>query len=136
MSAPATKRKMERRHAGTPSLRDGDARQTAVCQLQSERSAEVARSPGKVAADHYPQAFEKNEKSVAPPVGAPLLFQTATANRYHTDTAQELHDRFADYLDGICAAICQAWAPGRARRRFPGGGERGGRVGRTGCRPP
>ena len=64
----------------------------------------------KVAADHYPQAFEKNEKSVAPPVGAPLLFQTATANRYHTDTAQELHDRFADYLDGICAAICQAWS--------------------------
>lgn len=63
-----------------------------------------------VAQDHYPQAFDEDERSVAPPIGAPLLFQTATANRYHTDTAQELHDRFSAYLDGICAAICQAWS--------------------------
>jgi len=64
----------------------------------------------KMASDHYPQAFEEDEKSVPSPIGMPLLFQTATANRYHTDNAQELHDRFSDYFDGICAAICQAWS--------------------------
>lgn len=61
------------------------------------------------AADHYRRASSDLEHDAPLPVGGPLLFQAATTNRYHTEAAQEISDRFIDYLDGICAAICSAW---------------------------
>lgn len=38
------------------------------------------------------------------------LFQPQTNNRFHINTTNQLSDQFIRYIDGICSAICAAWA--------------------------
>ncbi|HEY0193609.1 MAG TPA: hypothetical protein VGC42_20975 [Kofleriaceae bacterium] len=59
--------------------------------------------------EHYSRAFKPEEKQTAPAVGAPVLFQPQSLNKYHTDTQKMLHAKFSEYIDGICDAICTAW---------------------------
>ena len=57
--------------------------------------------------DQYPDAFDPSEKSVAP--NTPMnLFREATLNKYHVDTAKDIGDKFDQYIEGICGAICDA----------------------------
>jgi hypothetical protein len=65
---------------------------------------------GDPGADHYGKAFKDNEKSTPPDTTMPPLFQTASANKYHTDTQKKINDVIGKYLDGICTAICSAWS--------------------------
>jgi len=55
--------------------------------------------------DQYDQGFDPSELTVAP--NPPdCLFQAATLNKYHVDTAKDAGDKLATYIDGICDAIC------------------------------
>lgn len=55
--------------------------------------------------DQYNEAFQDDEKSVTPNPPT-TLFQQATLNKYHVDTAKTIGDQFADFIDDICGAIC------------------------------
>jgi hypothetical protein len=58
--------------------------------------------------EHYGDAFTATEKNTTP--GMPPLFQPASLNKYHTD-AQKMHiAKIGAFIDGICSAICSAWA--------------------------
>ena len=61
-------------------------------------------------AQQYFDAFEPSERVAVPPIVPPGLFVAASVNKYHCDTAQEISDKFTAYIDGICGAICSAWA--------------------------
>lgn len=53
----------------------------------------------------YPDAFKPNEKTTAP--NQPLnLYREESLNKYHTDTAKVIGEKFEKYIDGICGAIC------------------------------
>jgi len=55
--------------------------------------------------DQYPEAFQKNERKIAP--NPPMtLFKEPTLNKYHVDTAGTIGKKFENYIDGACAAIC------------------------------
>jgi len=55
--------------------------------------------------DQYPDAFEQNERTV-PPNSPMNLFREASLNKYHVDTAKIIGEKFANYIEGICGAIC------------------------------
>ena len=67
------------------------------------------QTPAGQAGDQYSRAFKPEEKQTAPAIGAPVLFQAASLNKYHTDTQKMLHSKFSEYIDGITDAICTAW---------------------------
>lgn len=57
--------------------------------------------------DQYDLAFDEAELTVSP--NPPdCLFQAATLNHYHVDTARDASEKMGAYIDGICDAICQA----------------------------
>jgi len=57
------------------------------------------------AEDQFNDAFAENEKSVLP--NSPTnLFREPTLNKYHVDSAKEIGELFAAYIEGICSAIC------------------------------
>jgi hypothetical protein len=57
--------------------------------------------------DQYSDAFQPSEKMVAP--NSPMnLIREATLNKYHADTAKDIGEKLAGYIDGICGAICDA----------------------------
>ncbi len=63
---------------------------------------------GETGASQFSEAFENSEKSTGP--GSPGLVGPSSGNKYHTDT-QKMHvAKFGAYIDGICSAICSAWA--------------------------
>jgi len=64
---------------------------------------------GDPAAKQYHDAFDPSELSAVPPAFPPALFIAASKNKYHCDTAQQISDKFSEYIDGICSAICSAW---------------------------
>jgi len=68
------------------------------------------QDPSGKAADHYGRAFKPEEKSTAPAIGAPVLFQPASMNKYHTDAQKMHHGKFSEFIDGISSAICSAWS--------------------------
>ncbi|MBN2126191.1 MAG: hypothetical protein JW821_17965 [Deltaproteobacteria bacterium] len=56
--------------------------------------------------DQYDDAFQEGEKQVAP---TPMcLFKEATQNKYHVDSATTIGQGHADYIEGVCGAICGA----------------------------
>ena len=55
--------------------------------------------------EQYPDAFQDSEKQ-APPNLPTNLFREVSLNKYHVDGAKTIGDNFADYIDGICGAIC------------------------------
>lgn len=65
------------------------------------------KQPQGEAGKQYTRAFKPTELVGIPP--APPMFVPATVNKYHTDTAKKVGDQFANYIDGICSAICSAW---------------------------
>lgn len=63
---------------------------------------------GDPGAKHYSDAFSPSEKQTMPAIGAPLLFQPASLNKYHTD-AQKMHvDKIGSFIEGITSALCSA----------------------------
>jgi len=58
------------------------------------------------AGDQYTEAFSVSEL-VTPPDPA-SLFLAKSPNKYHVQTQSEIGKGFADYIDGISAAICDA----------------------------
>jgi hypothetical protein len=55
--------------------------------------------------DQFPDAFSPSERVTAPT--SPLnLFREATLNKYHTDAARDIGEKFEDYIKGICEATC------------------------------
>lgn len=62
---------------------------------------------GDVKARQYLDAFQPGELLSVP---VPGLFQAASTNKYHTDTAKKISGQFSDYIDGVCSAICSAWS--------------------------
>lgn len=68
------------------------------------------QDPQGSAGDHYGRAFKPEEKGTTPAMGAPLLFQAASRNKYHTDTQKMLCSKFGSFIDGICSAVCSAWS--------------------------
>lgn len=83
-----------------PAPQSSVMQQLAKHQFQSfGRKLPVDWTPpaGAPAADHYRRAFPDHEHDAPPPIGCPLLFQAATGNRYHRDSAQEISDRFTNY---------------------------------------
>ncbi len=65
------------------------------------------RQPHGQAAEHFHDAFTPAERVGVPPL--PPLFVPATLNQYHIAAARDVGQRFATYIEGICAAICRAW---------------------------
>ncbi len=57
---------------------------------------------------HYPDAFGPPELST-PANARDNLFHEPTLNKYHTQAARILGRGYAQYIDGICAAICDAF---------------------------
>ena len=55
--------------------------------------------------DQYPDAFQESEKTV-PPNPPTNLFREVSLNKYHVDTAKTIGGQFADFIDGVCGAIC------------------------------
>jgi hypothetical protein len=55
--------------------------------------------------DQYPNAFSPSEKTVAPNSHM-NLFRESSLNKYHVDSAKTLGDKLAEYIDGICGAVC------------------------------
>ena len=55
----------------------------------------------------YPQAFTPSEQQ-SQPTPADNLFYEPTRNRYHVDSARVIGRSMANYIDGVCAAICSA----------------------------
>jgi len=55
--------------------------------------------------EQYPDAFQASERMV-PPSPPMNLFREQTLNKYHVDTAKTIGGQFADYIDGVCGAIC------------------------------
>jgi len=53
----------------------------------------------------FPDAFAASEIS-ASPVAPTNLFQQATLNQYHVDSATDIGELLATYLEGICGATC------------------------------
>jgi len=55
----------------------------------------------------YSDAFQTAEKMVAP--NTPMnLFREVSLNKYHVDSAKDIGEKFEEYIDGICGAICDA----------------------------
>jgi hypothetical protein len=65
------------------------------------------KQPEGEAASQFNGAFKDNEL-VTPP-DTPL-FLPATMNKYHTDAQREANKNYGDFMDGISAAICDAWS--------------------------
>lgn len=65
---------------------------------------------GDPAGKQYVNAFKPDERAVPPDTVMPPLFLPATPNKYHVDTQKQLNQRFGDFIDGICSAICSAWS--------------------------
>jgi hypothetical protein len=65
---------------------------------------------GDPAGGHYARAFDPSELVTVPPVVPPGLFFPVSMNKYHCDTAREMSDKFTNFIDGICGAICSAWS--------------------------
>jgi hypothetical protein len=63
---------------------------------------------GDPAGKQYGQAFKASEKTAVPKV--PALFQPASTNKYHVDTAKKLDEQFDQFFNGISTAICSAWS--------------------------
>lgn len=59
------------------------------------------------AGKQYVQAFEQSELNVPPDPMA--LFTPASTNKYHVDQTKQIGKQFADFIDGVCDAICGAW---------------------------
>ena len=57
--------------------------------------------------DQYAASFEEGDRSGHNP-SAMCLFQAATTNKLHADTANEISDKIGAYMDGVCAAICSS----------------------------
>ena len=55
--------------------------------------------------EQFPDAFTPGERTTAP-VPPLNLFQQATLNKYHTDTAKEIGKGFEKYIEGVCGAVC------------------------------
>ncbi len=68
------------------------------------------QAPAGDAASQYPDAFKPSERTTSPDPTAPPLFIPHTLNKYHTDVQKTLTREIGSYLDGICDAICSAWA--------------------------
>ena len=56
------------------------------------------------AGNQYPDAFAISERATAPDPAS--LFLAKSPNKYHVDTQKEVGKGFADFIDGICGAIC------------------------------
>lgn len=65
---------------------------------------------GDPAAKHYNDAFAPSEMLTMPGIAIPPLFLPASLNKYHTDTQKMLNEKFGEFIDGICSAICSAWS--------------------------
>lgn len=65
---------------------------------------------GNPGAKQYTDAFPASERTSVPTPMPPALFLPASLNKYHTDTAEKISDKFEAYIDGICDAICSAWS--------------------------
>lgn len=57
--------------------------------------------------EQFPDAFAPGERTTAP---APpdSLFREPTLNQYHTDSAKQLNTEYADFIDGVTGALCDA----------------------------
>jgi len=58
------------------------------------------------AGNQYPDAFAVSERVTAPDPAS--LFLAKSPNKYHVDSQKEVGKGFADFIDGICGAICSA----------------------------
>lgn len=76
------------------------------------------RQPQGEAGKQYVQAFKPSELVAVPPVGR--LFIPASVNKYHCDTVSEISGKFESFIDGICGAVCQAWATWQAAATITG----------------
>jgi len=56
------------------------------------------------AGNQYPDAFALAE--LATPPDAASVFLAKSTNKYHVDTQKTVGKGFADFIDGICGAIC------------------------------
>jgi hypothetical protein len=59
------------------------------------------------AGKQYVEAFPEAERSVTD--SSNKLFVAVSTNRYHVDQVTDIGKQFADFIDGICDAICTAW---------------------------
>ncbi len=59
------------------------------------------------AGKQYVNAFKEEERSAQ--ADAQRIFQPATDNKLHVDTAKQVSQRIEGYIDGICGAIATAW---------------------------
>ncbi len=55
--------------------------------------------------NQFNDAFSAAEQ-IAVPNSPENLFREPTLNKYHVDTAKEVGKQFADFIDGICGAVC------------------------------
>jgi hypothetical protein len=62
---------------------------------------------GDTPSKQYSDAFKPSERNQPT---APGLFTSASPNKYHGDTQKHLNDKFGDFIDGTCSAICSAWS--------------------------
>jgi len=56
--------------------------------------------------DQYNNAFKSSELVTPPDPSS--IFLPSTLNKYHTDTHKDIGKQYADFIDGICGAICDA----------------------------
>ncbi len=61
-------------------------------------------------AEMFNNAFATGERSAVPAPMPPALFLAASPNTLHVKTQKEMSRHFGDFIDGICGAICSAWA--------------------------
>lgn len=78
------------------------------------------RAPqGPTATEQFRDAFAAKDRSVEPePAGC--LFRSATRNRLHVAAAVEMSKLIGDFLDGVCVAVCRAWATWQAQATMSG----------------
>ena len=63
--------------------------------------------PSGNAGKQFVDAFKEEERSA--PADTQRIFQPATDNKLHVDSAKQVSLRIERYIDGICAAIATAW---------------------------
>lgn len=72
------------------------------------------KQPMGEAADQFRKALSPSDRQGVMTPMPPALFLPATTIKIHCETADKISKCFSNYIDGICSAICSAWAQWQA----------------------
>jgi hypothetical protein len=76
------------------------------------------QAPTGEAARQYADAHRSEDHASQP--GSPPLFQPASLNKHHTNAQKMMIATFGGFIDGMCSAICSAWASWQSLASFTG----------------